>query len=226
MAESGVIGKYSLTPQVDVRVQLYDMMGNLLAARPLRQQQFLFAHTVEPVAGGARPEQRAGGSAVVGVKQHEELLLYGVSAAPQAVDGLALGAAGSVHPPSSIGRLGIAMKPLFSFAGLGYVQSGKPYKKFFCEDGTHHFVILSGQSVATAPVRLRPQGAGGVVAPVDRSARSYVDSHEETLSLLSSVIFFLCLLRLLLLLQSTPVCCTCTVVRPRTVRRRRSTCCS
>ena len=145
MAESGVIGKYSLAPQVDVRLQLFDMMGNLLAARPLRQQQFLFAHSVEPVAGGSdRPEQRSG-SAVVGVKQHEELLLYGVSAAPQAVDGLVLGAAGSVHPSSFSGRLGIAMKPLFSFAGLGYVQSGKPYKKFFCEDGTHHFVILSGQ---------------------------------------------------------------------------------
>ena len=138
--------KYSLNVVVDVSLSLFDSFGNLLAKRPFKGQSFLFGQVIEPIGAGVAPGAKRA-TATVAVKQHEELLLYGVSVAPQSTsEGLSLGAAGCVQPCSAESpRLGIVLKPLFSYAGLGYVQSGKQFKKFFQEDGTHHFIILAGE---------------------------------------------------------------------------------
>jgi hypothetical protein len=142
MDELGIAssGSHSLQPHIDASVQLFDSLGNLLAQRSFKQQTFLFAQ----VNGGAHLKRS---HAVVGLKQQEELVLYAVSAAPQqTAEGLSLGAAGSVRhssEPMAVPSIGIVLKPVFSFAGLGYVQGGKPFKKFFLEDGTHQYVILA-----------------------------------------------------------------------------------
>jgi len=129
--------KYSHNPQPDVYVQLFDSLNSLLAKRPLRQQAFLFAHSVDPIL----PTQPR--TAVVGVKHLEDLHLYQVTAAKQTGSGTSSGAAGSAAPASSTApRVGLVLQPLFSFAGLGYVQSGKPHKKFFQVDASHHFITL------------------------------------------------------------------------------------
>jgi hypothetical protein len=148
MDEMGVTdgSRTSLTPQVDARLQLFDCMGNLLARRTLQGQTFLFAQVMEEKDSSDSSKPRV----VVGVKSQEDLLLYGVSAASQpTVEGMSVGAAGSVHTHSSfpaVRRMGIYLKPLFSFAGLGYVQSGKQFKKFFMEDGTHQFIVIAGHT--------------------------------------------------------------------------------
>lgn len=163
MSEFGTIGSgWSHNPRPEVRLHLFDYMGNLLAVRGLGPDAFLFAQKVGN--GRAHPSTQAHGSRgigasshVIAVKQHEELVLYGVSAAPQLTSqGLSLGAAGCVHPfveersadgdedrLPSLPHTGIVLKPIFSFAGLGYVQSGKKYKKFFVEDGTHQYIIIA-----------------------------------------------------------------------------------
>lgn len=131
---------YSIRSDVDASIQLFDVYGNALASRSLTSHPFLFSHSGVDKQG--RPMQ------VVGVKRHDDLILYGVHAAPQVEkEGLSLGAAGSLWPQSdqamSIPRLGIVLQPLFQFAGLGYVQSGKKFKRFFMADPSTHFVAIA-----------------------------------------------------------------------------------
>ena len=172
MDELGIAssGSHSLQSHIDASVQLFDSLGNLLAQRSFKQQTFLFAQ----VNGGAHLKHS---HAVVGLKQQEELVMYTISAAPQqTAEGLSLGAAGSVRhssEPMAVPSIGIVLKPVFSFAGLGYVQSGKPFKKFFQEDGTHQYVILS-EYAKHVYVYARPQ-------PRETSAQHWLLQmpHEE-----------------------------------------------
>jgi len=141
--------KRGLRPTTDVEVQLFDTLGYLLAKRPLHLQTFLFAHALEPLLPGSAK----GRSALVGVKQLDDLHMYEVTAAPQIGEGTAVLAAGNVQPSpdasssasatSAVPRAGIVFTPRFSFAGLGYVQSGKPHKKFFFADPSLSYVVLA-----------------------------------------------------------------------------------
>jgi hypothetical protein len=158
----------------DVFVHLYDTLASLLAKRPLHMQNFLFGHVLDAVP---QAQQKKGQSmertAIIGVKQLENLVLYEVTAAPQIGEGTPVLAAGSVQvqqpkesgasassasasagdkPSSSSSsssssspsvRTGIVLTPRFSFAGLGYVQSGKPHKKFFFADPSCHYIVLA-----------------------------------------------------------------------------------
>lgn len=128
---------FSLNPHVDPSVQLFDPLGSLIARRSFKQHAFLFAQVNE----GAHLARR---HTVIGLKQGEEMLLYTAHSASQpTAAGLSLGAAGCVQPlAAGAARLGIVLKPIFSYAGLGYVQSGKQFKKFFMEDGAHQFVVI------------------------------------------------------------------------------------
>ena len=135
----------SLNRNRDAEVSLFDRMGNLLARRSFKGQQFLFATNHESVSHGTGPGNGSKASSVVGVKSGEELVLYAVSSAPQSTpEGLSLGAGGCCSPGCSAQTpgLGIVLKPLLSFAGLGYVVSGKPHRKFFLSDAAHSFVML------------------------------------------------------------------------------------
>jgi hypothetical protein len=153
----------------DVFVHLYDTLASLLAKRPLHMQNFLFGHVLDAVP---QAQQKKGQSmdrtAIIGVKQLENLVLYEVTAAPQIGEGTPVLAAGSVQvlqpkdsgasgaaaaadkpssssssSSSSSARTGIVLTPRFSFAGLGYVQSGKPHKKFFFADPSCHYIVLA-----------------------------------------------------------------------------------